>query len=277
MDLSIVILNYRTKDLLRECLRGLRFAKPDLQMEVIVVDNDSRDGSAEMVLSEFPEARLIRSPNNAGYAAGNNIGLKLGVGRYLMVTNPDIFVWPGSLEALVRFMDENPRVGLAGPQLTNPDGTIQKSCYRFQDLLTPVWSRTLLGRLLFGKRAMANYLMDDFDHLSTREVDWVLGAAMIARREAVADVGFLDETFFMYCDDTDWCRRYWEKNWRVVYVPSARLVHFHQRLSKGGVAELFRNRLTRIHVKSALTYFKKYRGKPNPRIADRVNSNSAQL
>ncbi len=265
MDLSIVILNYRTKNLLKECLRSLRIVKPALAMETIVVDNASGDGSAEMVLAEFPEVRLIRAERNLGYAGGNNLGLRAASGRLVMIMNPDILIMPGSLETLVAFMDGHPKVGLAGPKLTNPDGTVQQSCYRFHTVLTPVYRRTFLGRLPMGKRAVADYLMADFDHGEAREVDWLLGGALVACREAIAAVGPLDEAFFLYFDDTDWCRRFWEKGWKVVYCPEAAMVHFHQRASQGGVLELFRKPTARVHVRSALTYFRKYRGKGNPR------------
>jgi hypothetical protein len=267
MDLSVVILNYRTKNLLKECLRGIRIAKPTISTEVVVVDNASGDGSAEMVLSEFPEVRLIRAQRNLGYAGGNNLGLAAAAGRYLMIMNPDILVWPGSLERLVAFMDAHPAVGLAGPRLTNPDGSTQQSCYRFHTPMIPVYRRTVVGRLPHARRALASFLMEDFDHAAPQEVDWLLGGALIARREAAEAVGPLDERFFLYFDDTDWCRRFWEKGWKVMYCPESVMVHFHQRASKGGVTELLRNPVARIHVRSAVTYFRKYQGKENPRLA----------
>jgi hypothetical protein len=265
MDLSIIILNHKTKNLLKECLRAIRFAQPKLVFEVIVVDNASGDGSPEMVLADFPEARLIRAEENLGYAGGNNLGLKAATGRAIMVMNPDILVLPGSLETLVRFLDTHGDVGVVGPGLVNPNGSIQPSCYRFHSVLTPLYRRTLLGLLPAGKRAVADYLMADFDHEQVRDVDWLLGGALCARRSAIEQVGPLDEAFFLYFDDTDWCRRFWEHGWRVVYCPDARMVHFHQRASRGGVLELFRNPTARMHARSALTYFRKYRGKENPR------------
>ncbi|TAL19753.1 glycosyltransferase family 2 protein [Patescibacteria group bacterium] len=266
MELSVIILNYNTKNLLKECLRGIRLASPRLALETVVVDNASTDGSAEMTLSEFPEARLIRAERNLGYAGGNNLGLKYAVGRYVMIMNPDILIWPGSLEALVSYLDAHPAVGLAGPRLTNPDGSVQPSCYRFHTPAIPVYRRTILGALPPARRALADFLMEDFDHQSEREVDWLLGGALCARRQAVEEVGPLDESFFLYFDDTDWCRRFWEKGWRVVYYPGSVMVHFHERASIGGVLELLRNPMARVHLKSAFHYFRKYQGKENPRI-----------
>jgi GT2 family glycosyltransferase len=267
MILSIIILNFRTKNLLKECLRGIRMVKPALPYEVIVVDNASGDGSAEMVLADFPEVRLVRAERNLGYAGGNNLGMKAAVGKYVMIINPDIFVAPGSFESLVAYMDAHPEVGVVGPQLLNPDGTVQQSCYRFQTPLIPLYRRTILGKLPAGKRAVAKYLMEDFDHKSEREVDWLLGGALLVRRSAIDQVGMLDESFFLYFDDTDWCRRFWEHGWKVVYVPGSQMVHFHQRASKGGVMTLFKNKTARIHLQSAITYFRKYHNKANPRSA----------
>ncbi len=265
MTLSIIILNFRTKNLLRECLRGIRIVKPALAFEVIVVDNASGDGSAEMVIAEFPEVRLIRAERNLGYAGGNNLGMKAAVGKYVMIINPDILVAPGSFETLVTFMDAHPDVGIAGPQLLNPDGTVQQSCYRFQTPLIPLYRRTIFGKLPAGKRAVAKYLMEDFDHKTEREVDWLLGGALFVRRTAIDAVGILDESFFLYFEDTDWCRRFWEHGWKVVYVPQSQMVHFHLRASKGGVTTLFKNKTARVHLQSAVTYFRKYYKKANPR------------
>lgn len=265
MDLSIIILNFKTKNLLRECLRTVEVAKPSLNFEVIVVDNASNDGTAEMLRAEFPSVRLIQSDRNRGYAGGNNLGIRAASGKYIMVMNPDILVWPQSIEKLVTFMDTHTDVGIAGPQLTNPDGTIQQSCYRYQTLLTPVYRRTILGKLPWAKRAVDLYLMKDFDHKTVRDVDWLLGGALIVRREAMEKVGLLDESFFLYFEDADWCRRFWEHGFRVTYVPDSSMVHFHQRASKGGVLTLVKNKVARVHVKSGITYFKKYRGKKNPR------------
>jgi len=266
MDLSLIILNYNTKNLLRECLRGIRICAPKLAMEVIVVDNASSDKSVEMVVAEFPEVKVIRAESNLGYAGGNNLGIKAAVGRYIMVMNADILLMPDALERLVSFMDANPKVGLVGPQLLNPDRTIQRSCYRFHSLLTPIYRRTVVGLLPFARQSNSDYLMKDFDHGSERDVDWLLGGALVARREAVAEVGPLDTGFFMYMDDTDWCRRFWEKGWRVTYCPEAKMVHFHQRQSSGGVVALFRKPTARYHARSAVTYFRKYLGKENPRL-----------
>lgn len=273
MDLSIIILNYRTRGLLKECLRAIRWARPTVSVEVIVVDNDSRDGTPEMVRSEFPDVRLIVSDRNLGYAGGNNLGLKAATGRCVMIMNPDIIVLSGSLETLVRYLDEHQDVGLVGPRLDNPDGTLQHSCYRFHTPWTPLFRRTPLGNLPLAQRSIRSFLMADTPHDAPMDVDWLLGGAVIARKKTIERVGFLDERFFMYFDDVDWSRRFWEAGLRVVYVPHSRMVHFHQRASaEGEWWTILSSKPGRMHVQSALKYFLKYRGRTNPRISSLLRS-----
>lgn len=270
LDLSIIILNYRSRGLLKECLRAIRLARPAIAVEVIVVDNASGDGTPVMVRSEFPDVRLIASDRNLGYAGGNNLGLKAATGRNVMIMNPDIIVRDGSLETLVKYLDEHANVGLVGPKLTNPDGSMQYSCYRFHTLMTPVYRRTPLGALPFARRAINSFIMTDLDRTAPREVDWLLGGAIVARRSAAEKVGLLDERFFLYFDDVDWSRRFWEAGFRVVYVPSSEMVHFHKRESaEGEWWKIFTNKVGRTHLLSAYKYFLKYKGKENPRYAAR--------
>lgn len=271
MDLSIIVLNFKTKRLLRECLRSIRFANPQLRYEVIVVDNASGDGTGEMVRAEFPEHVLVESPENKGYAGGNNLGLAAAKGRYVMIMNPDIFVKDGVLEQLVWYLDAHPEVGMVGPKLLSGDGSAQESHYRFHTMDVPVLRRTALGRTGWGSRKIDRFLMKDAQPTAPTEVDWLLGGAFVARREAVAEVGLLDERFFLYFDDVDWCRRFWEKGWKVVYLPDLALIHLHQRQSaEGDVFGVVTNPVTRIHIKSAVHYFRKYWRKPNPRTGEPI-------
>ena len=267
MDLSIVILNYKSKNMVKECLRGIRLVSPQLKYECIVVDNASGDGIEAMLKSEFPEVNFIASSANVGFAAGNNIGIKKTSGKYIMLMNPDIAVFSGSLEALVKFMDENLGAGLAGPKLLNPDRSVQCSAYRFPKKVTPIYRRTVAGKLPSGVRELERYLINDWDRVGAREIDWLLGACLIVRRAAIEEVGLLDERYFLYFEDTDWCRRFWEKKWKVMYVPSSVMVHFHRRLSAElPLLQSLFNRITREHIKSSIKYFFKYRGKDNPRV-----------
>jgi GT2 family glycosyltransferase len=260
--------------LVRQCLKGIYEVEPNLKYEIIVVDNNSHDHTPEMVKENFPDVKVIQSPGNLGFAQGNNLGIKEARGRYILILNPDITVTRGSLERLVGYMDANPRVGLLAPQLLNPDKSIQFSCYRFPSLGVPFYRRTPLGKLPYGKKVIAWYLMSDWDHGSTREVDWCLGASLMARTSSVEQVGLLDKRYFMYFEDADWCRRFWQAGFKVVYIPEVKMIHYHIRQS-ADVPWFFGafQKISRIHMASALKYFWKFRGQPNPRKNNFLNKN----
>lgn len=260
MDVSVIILNYRSRNLVKQCVKTIGLAPPDSRHEVIVVDNASGDGCGDMLAERFPHVRFIDAKANLGYAGGNNLGIKASRGRYVLIMNPDITVRPGAIDVLVRFMDEHPDVGIAGPRLVRPDGSIDHSCFRYPTPAIPAYRRTPLGRTSQGRRALDRYLMSDFDRGETRDVDWLLGAVLIVRRSALADVGLLDERFFLYFEDTDWCRRFREAGHRVTFVTDAEMVHYHERLSARGpwLLSPFR-RSTRTHISSCIKYFRKWR------------------
>lgn len=265
MDLTIIILNYRQRGLVRQCLRGVLRSKPRCSYEVIVVDNHSSDGCLDMVAEEFPWVARIASPVNGGYSAGNNLGIRSAGGRYVLILNPDIALLSGQLDALVEFMNSHPRVGVVGPRLTYPFGGAQESCRRFPPLFIPLYRRTLLGRLRSVQRKLDAFLMRDFSHAESRPVDWLMGACLLVRRETFRDVGLFDEKFFLYFEDLDFCRRCWESGWEVWYVAHAAPVHYHQRLSAhGGRLTAALNRATWYHLRSAVRYYRKYAGKRFP-------------
>ncbi len=285
MDVSIVILNYKQKGLVRQCVKGIVAAKPELEYEIIVVDNNSGDGvlndvkklfdpqasDEEATLfksrhSDFPPLVCIASDENRGMGAGNNLGMKRAKGEFVFVINPDVAITKGSLEHLVQYMRTHSDIGVLGPKLINPDGTIQDSCRRFPKFLTPLYRRTFLGKFSFAKKALDDYLMMDWDHRQIRDVDWLFGAALLMPRTALEEVGMFDEDFFLYFEDLDLCRRFWEQSYRVVYYPEVELVHYHQRESaNGGSLKALFNRATRAHIASWLQYSQKYRGKELPR------------
>lgn len=260
MDLSIIILNYKSKGLVRQCVKTIGLYASKASCEIIVVDNDSRDGVGAMLAEKHPEVRFIQSPANIGYAAGNNLGIAAARGRYVVIMNPDITVMPGALDAMTAYMDAHQDVGVLGPKLVHPDGSIDASCYRFPDYAIPVYRRTPLGKLPSARRAVSSYLMEDYDHEETRDVDWLLGAVLMVRRTALEKVGPLDERYFLYFEDTDWCRRFWQAGWRVVYYTGTKMVHYHERLSAQGnwLTSPFR-KSTRIHISSCIKYFIKWR------------------
>ena len=267
IDLSILIVHYNTPGLLRQTLKGIRQSAPKLKYEVVVVDNNPKQRIADMIGREFPETVLIVNQGNAGFGRGMNQAMALARGRYFLIFNPDIALFSGILEKMVAYLDAHSKIGMLGPQLNHPDGTLQYSCYRFMKPSTIVYRRLPLMRFWpKAKREVEKYLMTEWDHQAVREVDYLLGAAMLVRREAVEQVGGFDPNFFVYFEDQDLCRRFWLAGWPVVYYPEAKVVHYHRReTASGSFWAQLGNPLTRIQMKSALYYYKKYRGEENPR------------
>lgn len=266
IDVSIIIVHTYEKKLLRQTLRSIRRAAPKLRYEIITVDNNPSAGLEEMLKKEFQDTVYIQNPKNIGFGGAMNVGIRVAKGRYVLIFNPDLVVHAGSLEALMTYMDTHPDVGVVGPKLINPDGSLQYSCYRLPTYLLPVLRRTPLGKLPFGKRIVDDYLMVNVPHEEEMDVDALIGAALFTRREALDQVGLFDEQFFMYYEDNDLCRRFWENGFRVVYYPGSHMTHYHRRASAdGGLWNQIFNRFTWIQISSFLKYVRKYRRAEDPR------------
>jgi len=258
MDLSIVIVNWNVKDLLRDCLQSLfdsLLSMPDLTTEIIVVDSASSDGSLHMVREEFPQVQLIAGEENLGYAGGNNAGAAAAAGRYIFLLNPDTVVQPDALPRLVAYMDAHPAVGGLGPQLLWPNGEVQSSRRRFPTPGSLFWESTLLDQWFPHNRHAQRYHFADQSPGHTQAVDWVVGAALLIRAEAWQQVGPLDENYFMYFEETDWCRRAVPAGWEIHYLPEAKVTHFEGKSSEQVVAA----RALRFQ-RSKLRYTRKYFG-----------------
>ncbi len=223
VDVSVIIVNMNTRELLRECLESVR--RSSVTKEVIVVDNASTDGSPEMVAQQFPEVILKRNATNERFAKPNNDAMKIAGGRYLFLLNSDAAVRPEALERLLKFMDSHPNVGMSGPQLLFPDGRIQPSCRGFVSLWTHCCDMFLLDRMFPLSTFFAGSEMTFFDHREQREVDHVMAAAVLVRSEAVQSVGMLDEKFSIYYNDLDWSYRMAASGWKTVFFPSAQVIH----------------------------------------------------
>lgn len=260
MELSIIVLNYNTVDLLKKCLQSIFFNEHQTPCEVLVVDNNSRDGSAKTVRREFPNVDLIANSTNRGYARAVNQALKVSQGEYILILNADIRLLPGAIDELKKFMDIHQEAGIVGAKLLNPDGTLQYSCRTFYALRTILYRRTILAKLFPQSRIIREHLMTDWDHSDVREVDWVLGSCLMVRREAIRDVGMMDERYFLYFEDVDLCYRMKRGGWKVYYLPQARMIHHHRRDSaRKGI-----NRERLSHLISALRfYYKWHRVLPN--------------
>lgn len=242
-DLGIVILNWNTSALLKRCLETVYASTGDFSYHVVVVENNSSDDSAEMVRRDFPQAELIVSEVNGGYSYGNNLGLRaLGykdpgrapdAPRYALLLNPDTEVLPTSLYDMVHFMDSRPDVGVAGPKLVLPDGSLDKACRRsFPTPLVSLYHFSGLGKLFPNSPRFARYNMSYLPVDQEAEVDSVVGAYMQVRREALEAVGLLDERFFMYGEDLDWAYRIKSAGWNVVYHPQVVVKHVKRAASR---------------------------------------------
>ena len=263
---SFITVNYKMNHLIRHLLQGIEDAHLPFSFEYFLVDNASDDGIEQMVRERFPWVTFISSAVNGGFGAGNNLGLNWAQGRYVAFLNPDLTIMPGELEKWIAWMEAHPEVGISGPRVVNPDLCDQDSCYRFPELLTPVYRRTFLGKLPWAQRAMDHYLMKDMDRSVVQPVDWVLGATMMVRRSLLERIGVFDERFFMYFEDADLCRRAWMAGSQVIYTPVARIIHYHRRQSQTRyVWQAITNPLTRIHIESGVKYFLKYYRTPRPR------------
>ena len=252
-EISIVIVSWNTRDLLRACLKSIYATMDEIAFEVIVVDNASEDGSAEMVESEFPEATLIRSESNLGFAAGCNLGLRKATGRFLMILNSDAELTAGAVSRMLDFMERRPDAGLVGPKLVSPDGTLQINGQRFPTLAREILGVIRAQKLIPGV-ATLGWGREDFDR--DAEVDSLAGACMLVRREVVEQVGLLDERFFMYFEDVDWCRRTKRAGWKIYYLGEAQIVH-------GWACSSAKQGIVRSHEllhRSRYLYFRKHHG-----------------
>jgi GT2 family glycosyltransferase len=225
-DLSVLVASYNTRELLAACLATLARATETLRTEIIVVDNSSSDGSCEMVARDFPEVRLLRNTRNEGFAKANNRALTESRGRFVLLLNPDTLIPQDTIEPMVRFLEAHPRVGMAGCRVDRPDGRLDEACKReFPTPLTAIARFLSLDRLFPRSTALAAYSKLGSDPSGRYEVDAVVGAFMLVRRETVDDVGGLDEDFFMFGEDLDWCYRVKRKDWKVYYVGDYHVVH----------------------------------------------------
>jgi GT2 family glycosyltransferase len=227
IDLSVCIVTFKACAFLKDCLRSLYEHTHGLALEVIVVDNGSKDGVVEMIQEAFPEVRLIENEGNAGYTRPMNQSLQASRGRFLLQLNPDTLILPGSLERLVDFLEKNPGVGVCGPKVLNRDGTLQKSCRRGEPRpLAVIGYFTGLSKLFPGSKRFGEYLMSYMDEDETHAVAGLSGSCMLIRRDVIDQIGYLDERFFAYQEDADFCFRARQAGWQVYYVPAAQIVHF---------------------------------------------------
>ncbi len=226
LDLSIIIVSWNAKNHLLKCLKSLAQTSGVATMEIIVVDNASTDGSPELVEGSFPHVRLIRNSANLGFAKANNIGMRVSKGRYFGLINSDVEVLDNCLVRLIKHMDQNPRLGMTGPSVFGGDGKIQRSCRGFPGVWNMFCRCLALDHLFPSCQCFNGYQLLNWNQDTERLVDILSGCFWLVRREAVEQVGGLDEGFFMYGEDMDWCRRFRNAGREVMFVPSARAIHY---------------------------------------------------
>jgi hypothetical protein len=223
---SFLIVSWNAKNYLRDCLQSIR-DNCTVRSEILVVDNASQDGSPELVRTQFPECRLVETGANLGFAQGNNIGIGLASGKYLFLVNSDVKILPSCVETMVQLMDAHPEIGLAGPQMLGADGvTVRRGTMRFPTLWNSFCRALALDAIFPHSPTFAGYLMGDFDHRSTRDVEILNGWFWVTRRDALDKVGGLDERFFMYGEDMDWSYRFHQAGWRNVFCAEAAAIHY---------------------------------------------------
>jgi hypothetical protein len=251
VDLSIIIVAWNVRDLVLDCLESIREAKLGVSYEVIVVDNGSADGTVEAVQAKYPSTRMLALPKNIGFGAGNNRGMEVMRGRHAVLLNSDTIVLPGGLEACVAFLDAHPEVGVVGPQLLNPDRSKQNCIHNSPTLVSELLGQSLLRRL-FPRRYPSKLV--DYDR--PLEVEAVLGACLFARREVIEQVGLIDEAYFFFLEETDWCHRIRAAGWKVFHLPDPKVVHLYGESTKKKVP--LRTRIE--YYRSRETFFRKNRG-----------------
>ncbi len=260
MDISIVILNYKSKGFTLNCIKSIKEADfKELRYEIIVVDNNSHDYVGQILNWQYPEVVFIQNEANIGMGAGNNVGIRRATGKYIVVMNPDTLAFENAFTKMYEYMENNPKVGVVGPQQLKPDKSIQNSCYRWHKLMTPIYRRTFLGKFKFAKKELDRFLMKDYDHKTTQKVDWLLGSFLFCRAEALKEVKIFDKRYFMYFEDTDLCRKFWQNEWKVVYYPEAKIIHNHTRESAQiSWYKFLGSKAARSHIVSWIKYIKKW-------------------
>jgi len=257
MDLSIIIVNWNTKNLLKNCLKSIFNTLKKVNYEIFVVDNASTDGSVNMIRSIFPNINLIINDKNDGFSKANNQALKKSVGRYVLLLNPDTVVLDNTLDEMVKFLDEHPEAGVSTCQVKYGDGRIQFTSGRhFPDIFTELFAATRLSMFFPKNRITGKYMMTYWDHNDTREVDVISGSFMMVKRLAIEQIGLLDERFYMYSEDVDWCFRIRKAGWKIFYVHHVGIIHYAGQSSAGNSREVRAKEYISIYI-----YFKKHYGR----------------
>lgn len=256
LDLSIIIVNWNTRELTARCLSAVDATVKKISYETIVVDNNSSDGSQDMVREQFPNVKLIANTENGGFAKANNQGIQISQGRYVLLLNSDAFVLENTLDTMVTFMDAHPEAGMAGCKLLYENGSLQVSCATFPTLATEFYIAVGLDKLFPKSKIFGKYLMTDWDYGTMREVDVIMGAFMMVRKSGIDQVGMMDESFFMYSEEVDWCYRFKAAGWKILFTPEVECIHIWGGSSRAVKVET----LIRLY-RARVQFFRKHYGR----------------
>jgi GT2 family glycosyltransferase len=255
-DLSIILVSWNTRDLLLRSLQSIHDTKGGLDVEVIVVDNASSDDSVAQMRKCFPSTTIIQNIENTGFSHANNQGISVASAPYLLLLNTDAFLHSGALAGMLTHMRGHPRAGVLGCKLLYEDGSLQRSCWAFPTVTTELWQTLFLDRLFPNSRVFGKYTMSYWDMEDAREVDVVMGACMLLRREAIEAVGGFDTGFFMYSEEVDLCYRMKQAGWQVRYTPEAVVTH----IWGGSSRKVPRETFLRLYA-SRVRFFRKHYGR----------------
>jgi GT2 family glycosyltransferase len=254
---SVIIVSWNARDFLAECLESLSSDVCRYSMEIIVVDNASTDGSVECVQRDFPHVRLICHGTNSGFAKANNLGIAASHGRYLCLVNSDVKVLPNCITLLVDYLEHHPETGMVGPYIFGRDGLRQRSCRGFPSVWNMMCRALALDSVFPRIKIFSGHTLSYWSQDSLRPVDILSGCFWLIRKEALNEVGALDESFFMYGEDMDWCKRFWAKGWPLVFVPEAQAIHYGGASSSSAPVRFYIER-----QRADLWYWKKHHSRP---------------
>lgn len=252
-DLSVIIVNYNTKNLLKNCLHSIYKNTKKISFDIFVVDNNSSDRSSEIVKKEFPKVNLIVNKTNPGFAAANNQAIKKTNSRYVLLLNPDTLILNDALNKMIEFMDKTENCGAAGTLLLNEDKTIQNSIHYFPSLIRRLSEAFYFHRIFPKSKSFNEECYDAKEYSYAHEVDWITGASLIVNKKAIEKAGLLDESFFMYSEESDWCRRLRKAGFSIWFNPEAKIIHYGGQSGKSKInADL---------MKSKMIHYAKYNNK----------------
>lgn len=254
IDLSIIIVSWKVKDYLKNCLRSVNEHKGTLSLEIFVVDNNSSDGTAQMVKEEFSNVQLIANDFNVGFAKACNQALRKAQGEFILLLNPDTEILNEALVKMVDFMKQNPAVGLSSCKILNPDKTLQLSIRKFPNLISQILILLKIHNFFPRLKPIKNYYQLDFDYSHFQEVDQIMGAFFMIRKKVIDQIGFLDEKFWIWLEEVDFCKRVKEAGWKIVYNPQAEIIHH----KAGSFSQISPIQAQDLFNRSLLYYFKKH-------------------